>query len=76
MFNESHAHKQDGSGQGASGAISETDPVEEFFQTNVDLNRYVSYLAVNILMQNWDSLNKNSVLVHDTTNSGKQWFSV
>ena len=35
---------------------------DAFFNTHVDLDRYINYLAAGILIQNWDSLNKNHVL--------------
>lgn len=56
-------------------ALSSAGDIDTFFQERVDLDRYISYLAATILVQNWDALNKNHVLVHDTAHSGK-WFVV
>lgn len=46
---------------------------KEFFEKNVDLERYVNYLAASALCQNWDGYNKNHFLVLDKEGS-KKWF--
>ena len=51
------------------------DDVLAFFSKNVDLDEYINYLAAGVLVQNWDCLNKNHFLVHDSTGSGK-WLVV
>lgn len=56
-------------------ALDKTTDVDRFFQEHVDLDRYINYLAANILIQNWDGLNKNHVLVREPGPSGK-WFVV
>jgi spore coat protein CotH len=45
----------------------------KFFEENVDLDRYISYLAACALVQNWDQLSKNHFLVHDAKGT-KKWF--
>ncbi|MEO8429156.1 MAG: CotH kinase family protein [Verrucomicrobiota bacterium] len=47
----------------------------EFFINRVDVEKYISYLAANALVQNWDCFNKNHFLVHDDPGSQK-WFAV
>jgi spore coat protein H len=46
-----------------------------FFERRVDLDTYISYLAVTVLVQNWDCYNKNHYLVRDTLGSRK-WVVV
>lgn len=48
---------------------------EAFFSTQVDLDRYINYLAAGILIQNWDSLNKNHVLARLPGKEAK-WFVI
>ena len=45
----------------------------EFFQANVDLDKYINYLAASMFCQNWDSYNKNHFLVYNAADSQK-WF--
>jgi spore coat protein H len=45
----------------------------KFFEANVDLNKYINYLAASALCQNWDQFNKNHFLVYDAKGS-KKWF--
>lgn len=45
----------------------------KFFEENVDLERYVNYLAASALCQNWDQFNKNHFMVYDAKGS-KKWF--
>ncbi len=49
--------------------------LEEFFETRVEVNRYVNYLAATVLTQNWDSLNKNHFLIFDRRGS-KKWLVI
>ncbi|HEX7859205.1 MAG TPA: CotH kinase family protein [Verrucomicrobiae bacterium] len=46
---------------------------DEFFEKNVDLEKYVNYLAASALCQNWDGYNKNHFMVLDRDGS-KKWF--
>src|SRR6185436_5426818 len=39
----------------------------------VDLDEYISFLAVTALIQNWDTFNKNHFLACDIRNSKKWW---
>ena len=48
---------------------------DAFFNTHVDLDRYINYLAAGILIQNWDSLNKNHVLARLPGKDAK-WFVI
>ena len=43
----------------------------EFFAERVEVDGYLSYLAVNALVQNWDCFNKNHFLLQDERGSGK-----
>ena len=47
----------------------------EFFNSRVDLEKYINYLAASVLLQNWDAYNKNHFLVYDGQGS-KKWFVV
>jgi spore coat protein H len=49
--------------------------VLDFFNREVDLEKYINYLAATVLIQHWDGFNKNHFLVHDTRGAGK-WFPV
>jgi spore coat protein CotH len=51
-----------------------TDPLQ-FFQTNLDIDEYINYLAATVLTQNWDGFNKNHYLVYDARGSHK-WLAV
>ena len=53
--------------------LAQTDDALEFFKKNVDVEKYVNYLAATALCQNWDGYNKNHFLVYDAGNS-KKWF--
>jgi len=43
----------------------------EFFEKNVDLDRYVAYLAATAFTQNWDGFNKNHFIAWDANGTGK-----
>jgi spore coat protein CotH len=45
----------------------------EFFERNVDLDKFINYLAGTTLCQNWDGYNKNHFLVYNA-NDSKKWF--
>lgn len=49
--------------------------VLEFFTLNVDLEKYINYLAATALVQHWDSFNKNHYMAYDAQGS-KKWFVV
>ncbi|MBI2946873.1 MAG: CotH kinase family protein [Verrucomicrobia bacterium] len=49
--------------------------VADFFRGRVDLEKYINYLAVSVLIQNWDAYNKNHFIVYDGKGS-KKWFVV
>jgi spore coat protein H len=53
--------------------LENTPNALEFFEANVDLEKYINYLAASALCQNWDSYNKNHFLVFDQKES-KKWF--
>lgn len=55
--------------------LAVTADVDGFFERNVDVDRYVSYLAACILVQHWDGFNKNHLIGCDLDGSGK-WFVV
>jgi spore coat protein H len=55
--------------------LATTADVVKFFDERVDVDRYVSFLAGNALVQNWDWFSKNHVLVHDIEGS-KKWLVV
>ena len=55
--------------------MARTTNVLKFFSEHVDLDRYISYLAANVLLQNWDCLNKNHFLLFDAEDS-KKWSVV
>ena len=55
--------------------LATTKDVPGFFATHVDMDRYVSFLAGNALVQNWDWFSKNHVLVLDAAGS-KKWLVV
>lgn len=44
----------------------------DFFEKNVDVDRYVNFLAATVLTQNWDTYNKNHFLAYDGRGS-KKW---
>lgn len=47
----------------------------DFFQKNLDVDKYINYLAATVLIQNWDSYNKNHYLVYDAQQSHK-WLVI
>lgn len=55
--------------------LARASNVADFFQRRVDLEKYISYLAVSVLIQNWDAYNKNHFIVYDGQGS-KKWFIV
>ena len=55
--------------------LAATTNVAEFFAARVDMDRYVNFLAGNILVQNWDWFSKNHFIVHDTVGS-KKWLPI
>jgi len=55
--------------------LATTNNVVEFFNTQVDIDHYVSFVAASALVQNWDWYTKNHVLVHDIEGS-KKWLVV
>jgi spore coat protein H len=55
--------------------LATTRDIAGFFHTRVDVDRYVNFLAGNVLVQNWDWFSKNHLLVCDAANS-KKWFVV
>jgi len=67
---ESYAELQ----QFCHGLDTATDKLD-FFTRQVDLERYVNYLAATALIQHWDGFNKNHFLVHDTRGSQK-WIVI
>src|SRR4029079_1821997 len=55
--------------------LATTNNVVEFFNTQVDIDHYVSFVAASALVQNWDWYTKKHVLVHDIEGSEK-WLRV
>jgi len=55
--------------------LATTKDVAGFFDTRIDLDRYVNFLAGNILVQNWDWFTKNHFLVYDVAGS-KRWLAI
>jgi spore coat protein H len=53
-------------------ALATTTNVADFFHTQLELDEYISFLAVTAFVQNWDSFNKNHFLMRDTLGS-KKW---
>jgi len=49
--------------------LARATDVAGFFQTRVDLEKYINYLAVSVLIQNWDAYNKNHFIVYDGNGS-------
>ncbi|MBI3417779.1 MAG: CotH kinase family protein [Verrucomicrobia bacterium] len=47
----------------------------DFFTRQVDLEKYINYLAATVLIQHWDCFNKNHFLIHDRSGSGK-WLAL
>jgi spore coat protein H len=47
----------------------------EFFTQQVDVEKYINYLAATTLIQHWDGYNKNHFLIYDGNGSHK-WFVV
>lgn len=55
--------------------LNESASPLEFFQTHVDVEKYINYLAATVLVQHWDGFNKNHFLVYDEEGS-KKWSVV
>jgi spore coat protein H len=53
--------------------LAQTQDPLAFFENNVDLEKYINYLAATIFCQNWDGYSKNHFLVYDGGGS-KKWF--
>ena len=47
----------------------------EFLRANLEIDKYINYLAATVLVQNWDAFNKNHFLVYDGQNT-KKWSVV
>lgn len=54
--------------------LARTRNVAGFFEENVDVEKYINYLAAGVLVQNWDGYNKNHYLIYDRLGS-KKWFA-
>ncbi|MCI0540833.1 MAG: CotH kinase family protein, partial [Verrucomicrobiales bacterium] len=54
-------------------ALARATNTFEFFTKQVDLEKYINYLAATTLLQHWDGYNKNHFLVYDGKGS-KKWF--
>ena len=54
--------------------LATTRDAGEFFRQNVDVEKYINYLAATVLIQHWDGFNKNHFLVYDRRGSGK-WLA-
>jgi spore coat protein H len=52
-----------------------TTNVVEFFSRQVEVEKYINYLAATVLVQNWDCYNKNHFLIHDDRGS-RRWVVV
>jgi spore coat protein H len=52
--------------------LARTSDALVFFEKNVDLEKFINYLAATTLCQNWDGYNKNHFLVFDSMGS-KKW---
>lgn len=48
------------------------DQLKEYFDQNLDVERYLRYLAINVLLSHWDSIAKNYMWVYDRENT-KKW---
>jgi spore coat protein H len=55
--------------------LAQSSNVAEFLQQHVDLDEYINYLAVSILIQHWDGFNKNHFLAYDRRGSEK-WLVI
>jgi spore coat protein H len=55
--------------------LEETQDVLDFFNRNIDLEKYINFLVATVLIQNWDGFDKNHFLVYDGQGSRK-WFVV
>jgi spore coat protein H len=53
--------------------LAQTKDALAFFEKNLDLEKYINYLAATTLCQNWDGYSKNHFLVYDKRGS-KKWF--
>jgi spore coat protein H len=47
----------------------------DFFNSQVDLDKYINYLVASVLVQHWDAFNKNHFLLYDGRGS-KKWSVV
>ena len=52
--------------------LARTTDALAFFEKNIDLDKYINYLAATTVCQNWDGYNKNHFLVYDKAGS-KKW---
>jgi spore coat protein H len=57
------------------GALAHSQEAYAFFNANIDLDKYINYLAASALLQHWDSFNKNHYLAFDEKGS-KKWFVI
>lgn len=55
--------------------LAQAPGTADFFNRQVDIERYVNYLAATALVQNWDGFNKNHYLIYDGEGSRK-WLVV
>jgi spore coat protein H len=55
--------------------LAQAGDVVGFFQENVDVDRYINYLAVCVLIQHWDGFNKNHYVAYDGQGS-KKWLVI
>src|SRR5204862_4955072 len=57
--------------------LAQTEDALAFFEKNLDLEKYINYLAATTLCQNWDGYSKNHFLVYNGRGSksgSKKWF--
>ncbi len=50
---------------------SQAGDLVSFFESRIDLPRYINYLCAGALTQNWDAFTKNHFIAFDVENSGK-----
>ncbi len=74
---ESESRKADGMSplQRFCHELATTSDPAAFFDKNLDVDRYINYLAAAVLVQHWDGYNKNHFIGCDLEGSGK-WFVV
>ena len=67
-------HKEEGYGvlETFCRDLAQTTTPAQFFEKNVEVDRYVNFLATTVLTQNWDTYNKNHFLAYDGRGS-KKW---